>query len=95
MYCSHCGHQNSDDAKFCDNCGKPIIAEQPNQQINEPKDLAPSLLYVPHKGLGAVLGEHEYPAQRGIDAVAEGEIDDAELACKRNSGLSSLLCEGE
>jgi len=26
MYCTHCGHQNPDDANFCGNCGRPLRA---------------------------------------------------------------------
>jgi len=28
LYCNRCGSQNSDDAKFCDRCGSPIIMGQ-------------------------------------------------------------------
>jgi len=24
MYCTHCGHENPEDAKFCANCGRPL-----------------------------------------------------------------------
>lgn len=27
MYCKHCGKQITDDAKFCDGCGKPVAEE--------------------------------------------------------------------
>lgn len=39
MYCIYCGHQNTEDAKFCDNCGKPITSEQLQPQVKEPEDL--------------------------------------------------------
>ncbi len=28
-YCTHCGHQNPDDARFCSNCGTRLAAERP------------------------------------------------------------------
>ena len=34
MYCMHCGHKNEEDAKFCDNCGKPLNPEQQTVQSN-------------------------------------------------------------
>jgi len=26
MFCTHCGHNNPDDARFCANCGRPLTA---------------------------------------------------------------------
>ncbi len=37
MFCSKCGQQNNDDAKFCSKCGAPLENTQPYQQpINQP-----------------------------------------------------------
>jgi len=30
----HCGHQNDDDAKFCNGCGKPLSTQQQVKQSN-------------------------------------------------------------
>ncbi len=36
MFCSKCGQQNNDDAKFCSKCGAPLENTQPYQQpINQ------------------------------------------------------------
>lgn len=32
MFCSKCGQQNNDDAKFCSKCGAPLENTQPYQQ---------------------------------------------------------------
>ena len=29
MYCRACGHENSDDARFCENCGRETRAQAP------------------------------------------------------------------
>lgn len=46
MYCSHCGAQNSDDARFCSRCGNPLStagmeAGTPSGE-SEPRITAPS-----------------------------------------------------
>ena len=41
MKCQHCGHENRDDAKFCDECGSPLSpAVPPPSGSEEPKDPA-------------------------------------------------------
>ncbi len=32
MFCTYCGHQNSDGAKFCGSCGKPLVPVQTQAQ---------------------------------------------------------------
>lgn len=32
MHCTHCGNNNDADAQFCNNCGKPLIAEHQTEQ---------------------------------------------------------------
>jgi hypothetical protein len=27
VFCTHCGHRNPDDARFCSNCGRPLEGE--------------------------------------------------------------------
>ena len=33
-FCTGCGGQNSDDAKFCEYCGKQFVSVEPNQNTN-------------------------------------------------------------
>lgn len=35
MYCSSCGKQNNDGAKFCSSCGAPLNSQQGYQQNNQ------------------------------------------------------------
>ena len=39
MYCSRCGTQNKDSAKFCDSCGLDLTATTPVGAIKEPQEL--------------------------------------------------------
>ena len=41
MKCQHCGHENRDGAKFCDECGSPLApAVPPPSEPEDPKDPA-------------------------------------------------------
>ena len=33
MYCTHCGARNSDTAKFCRSCGRPMEAESGDETV--------------------------------------------------------------
>ncbi|MNT22280.1 hypothetical protein D3C72_1576590 [compost metagenome] len=44
----------------------------------------PARLQVTQQTVGLVLGDHADPADPGVDAVGENEVDDAELATKMN-----------
>jgi len=39
LYCSRCGTQNKDSAKFCDSCGLDLTATTPSGAIKEPQEL--------------------------------------------------------
>ena len=39
MYCSRCGTQNKDSAKFCDSCGLDLTATTPVGAIKEQQEL--------------------------------------------------------
>jgi hypothetical protein len=41
MYCSSCGSKNGDDARFCTNCGKPLVSQAPEQPFPAPSTRAP------------------------------------------------------
>jgi hypothetical protein len=43
--------------------------------------------------VGAILCQHGNISDAGVDAIAQGEINDAILAGKRNRGLGTLLRE--
>ena len=58
MKCPSCGHENRDDAKFCDECGLPLIpAVPPPSEPEEPKDPA-----LPEES--AVPAEQEKPKKK-------------------------------
>ena len=58
MKCPSCGHENRDDAKFCDECGLPLIpAVPPPSEPEEPKDPA-----LPEES--AVPAEQEKPKRK-------------------------------
>ena len=43
MYCSNCGHELKDDAKFCSRCGAPAgLPDEPEYEIEEEGGYAPS-----------------------------------------------------
>ena len=58
MKCQHCGHENRDDAKFCDECGSPLAPPVPPPSAPEdPKDPA-----LPEES--AVPAEQEKPKKK-------------------------------
>lgn len=43
MFCTHCGHKNPNEAKFCGNCGKPITAtHSPQDETNNIAQATPA-----------------------------------------------------
>ncbi|MNQ60437.1 hypothetical protein D3C85_747160 [compost metagenome] len=65
------------------------------QQIDELVHLiaqeGPARLQVAQQAVGLVLGDHTHPANAGVDAVGEHEIDDAELAAEMDGGLGAIV----
>ena len=58
MKCQHCGHENRDDAKFCDECGSPLApAVPPPSAPEDPNDPA-----LPEES--AVPAEQEKPKKK-------------------------------
>ena len=47
-----CGHKNEEDAKFCDNCGKPLNAEQQTVQNSIQQNINPLLNVENNSGQG-------------------------------------------
>ena len=50
-------------------------------------EIGPSLQQMLDQGMRFVLCQHANPSDIGVKAIGKGEVDDAELAAKRNSGL--------
>lgn len=42
MNCTNCGKEIMDNAKFCDGCGSPVVAEQANAQATAEKTSIPN-----------------------------------------------------
>ena len=65
------------------------------QDFHELADLraqeTPGALQVTDQGMGLVLGEYADAAQAGVDAVGQGEVDDAVLAAEGHGGLGPPL----
>ena len=55
----------------------------------------PALADVAVERKSLVLGEDVNPAQIGVDAIGEGDVDNAVVATERNRGLSPVPREGE
>jgi hypothetical protein len=49
---------------------------------------------VPIQGEGLVLGDHENPAQIGVDAVREGDVHNPIHPAKGHGGLGTIPCQG-
>ena len=45
--------------------------------------------------MGFILNQHGNFAKPGIEAVAEGDVDDAVLSCKRDGRFGPVLREGK
>ncbi|MNZ99374.1 hypothetical protein D3C78_1186940 [compost metagenome] len=48
-------------------------------------------MQVTQQAVGLVLGHHTHPADAGVDAVGEDEVDDAELAAEMNRRLGAVV----
>ena len=58
-------------------------------------DWTPALADVAVEGERLVLGEDVDVTQVGVDAVRQGDVDDAVLACKGDGGLGSIASQGK
>ncbi len=65
------------------------------QQVDELVHLVaqerPARLQVAQQAVGLVLGHHTHPADAGVDAVGEHEVDDTEFAAKVDGGLGAVI----
>ena len=68
-YCPNCGHQNDDDAKFCDNCGRELgdVAEARTAMA------PPPLGGTRTDAQGNVIADDGMPAGRDLDGEPGGE----------------------
>ena len=57
MFCSHCGKQIPDDAKFCPVCGTKVVKNTQNKQKVNPMDL------LEHKSSDAYSRQSAYSGQ--------------------------------
>ena len=61
MYCTDCGSQNDDAARFCKDCGKPMSGSTPSAGRFEPEspsgvgDPAPAPAHIPNYLVQAIL----------------------------------------
>ncbi|GAA2090102.1 FHA domain-containing protein [Actinomadura alba] len=91
VYCTQCGHANPDDARFCSNCGTPLMRGVPPAPAERPGE---STSTISLSGLEAALegeqGEELGPDQMAVEALPPGT---ALLVVKRgpNAGSRFLL----
>ena len=65
--------------------------DESGREIVEPV----ALLDVPVERPAVELGEQEDPAELGVEAVADGDVDQAVLARERHRGLGAVLRQRE
>ncbi|MCW2912642.1 MAG: domain containing protein [Actinomycetia bacterium] len=92
VYCTQCGHANPDDARFCSNCGTPLVR---NVRSSAPESPGESTSTISLSGLEAALEadqvvEELSPDQLAVEALPPGT---ALLLVKRgpNAGSRFLL----
>jgi ribosomal protein L40E len=92
VYCTQCGHANPDDARFCSNCGTPLVR---NVRPHVPESPGESTSTISLSGLEAALEadqvvEELSPDQLAVEALPPGT---ALLLVKRgpNAGSRFLL----
>ena len=64
--------------------GALLGGQQFDELVEFAAQKAPAALDMLQQGMGLVLGQHPDAADAGIDAVGQGEVDDAELAGEGN-----------
>ena len=53
----------------------------------------PATLHVADQGMGLVLGQYTHSTNTGINAIGQGEIDDAELTAERNPRFGAPISQ--
>ena len=78
MYCKHCGKEITDDAKFCNECGAPVLMESSNEITITPKKktikplyIALILLVVIAVIIAAVIGRKNQAREEYIDTLTQ------------------------
>lgn len=85
MLCSKCNTMNDPDARFCTDCGTPIIRESKTSPARGRKVYFYALLLIPIIALAVGAGYYKYILPSGVAAVVNGEeimaseLDDALL----------------
>lgn len=69
MFCTNCGKQLRDDARFCDGCGKPTVQNQMPPAFH-PADAAPQYTYAPVPPAVPTGAYLQRPQKRGISIGA-------------------------
>ncbi|CAN5147817.1 hypothetical protein BH20ACT5_BH20ACT5_08600 [soil metagenome] len=90
MYCTRCGQQNPDDARFCSQCGQPLQGASEQRPTGETTKVIPRV-GADESGEIPEAGEDAHAAHAGaVDALPSGS---ALLVVKRgpNAGSRFLL----
>lgn len=70
-FCSQCGSQNADNARFCSQCGTPLAAAEPAAEAAAPSDATATITFG-----GAAAAKNE-PTERAALAPADAAAVDA------------------
>ena len=68
-YCTECGHQNPDDARFCSQCGHRIAAAGARETSGEPADSTATITF------GAPAKEAELREERALNDADAAAVD--------------------
>jgi pSer/pThr/pTyr-binding forkhead associated (FHA) protein len=90
VFCTHCGHPNRDDARFCANCGRalqgdPTLSLTPLEPEDEPQDEFP----FPHDELER--GQALLLVKRGPNAGSTFLVTDEVTSVGRNTDSGVFL----
>ena len=98
MYCTDCGSENSDDARFCKSCGKTVTEPEPGTRGSDPKHpgITGPPTHVPNYLVPAILTTIFCCLPTGIVSIVyaarvNGQITNGDLeAAKRSSEQAKL-----